>query len=86
VTVPRHGPLPKLLWAYLLLLTYLLHVNSFGLSLNSSHKFGLSPNLLDEASLGTSPKFRLSPSEKIDFTFWLNFGLSPNFELSLLTE
>jgi len=28
------------------------------------------------------PKFGLSPNKKIDFTFWLNFGLSPNFGLS----
>jgi len=40
-----------------------------GLNLN----FGLSDLL---------PNFGLCPNEKIDFTFGLNFGLSPNFGLS----
>jgi len=33
-------------------------------------------------SLSLSPKFGPSPNEKIDFAFWLNFGLSQNFGLS----
>ena len=32
---------------------------------------------------GLSPKFGRSPNEKINFMFWLNFGLSPNFGSSL---